>query len=83
MSSLARAYDRLGDGLAYHQQRIDSSLEMRRHEVALTIHHDAMTKVQESRKILAREVGTAILLGPTLQRVPTGMNRDSQVPLTE
>jgi predicted Zn-dependent protease len=36
------------------------------HEVAHTIHHDAMTKVQESRKILAREVGTAILLGPTL-----------------
>ena len=36
------------------------------HEVAHTIHHDAMTKVQESRKILARQVGAAILLGPTL-----------------
>jgi beta-barrel assembly-enhancing protease len=36
------------------------------HEVAHTIHHDAMTKVQESQKILARQVGAAILLGPTL-----------------
>ena len=36
------------------------------HEVAHTIHHDAMTKVQGSEKILARQVGAAILLGPTL-----------------
>jgi predicted Zn-dependent protease len=47
------------------------------HEVAHTIHHDAMTKVQESRKILAREVGTAILLGPTLARaIAIGMIGD-------
>jgi predicted Zn-dependent protease len=38
------------------------------HEVAHTIHHDAMTKVQESRKVLAREVGAAILLGSTLAK---------------
>jgi beta-barrel assembly-enhancing protease len=47
------------------------------HEVAHTIRHDAMTKVQESRKILAREVGTAILLGPTLARaIAIGMIGD-------
>lgn len=47
------------------------------HEVAHTIHHDAMTKVQESRKILAREVGTAILLGPTLAKaIAIGMIGD-------
>jgi predicted Zn-dependent protease len=38
------------------------------HEVSHTIHHDAMTKTKESRKILAREVGTALLLGPTLAK---------------
>ena len=36
------------------------------HEVAHTIHHDAMTKARESEKVLARQVGAAILLGPTL-----------------
>ena len=47
------------------------------HEVAHTIHHDAMTKVQESRKVLAREVGTAILLGPTLAKaIAIGMIGD-------
>jgi beta-barrel assembly-enhancing protease len=47
------------------------------HEVAHTIHHDAMTKVQESRKTLAREVGTAILLGPTLAKsIANGMIGD-------
>jgi beta-barrel assembly-enhancing protease len=36
------------------------------HEVAHTIHHDAMTKAQESQMILGRQIGAAILLGPTL-----------------
>lgn len=36
------------------------------HEMAHTIHHDAMNKIRESRKILAGEIGAAILLGPTL-----------------
>ena len=37
----------------------------------------AMTKVQESRKILAREVGTAILLRPTLAKaIAIGMIGD-------
>lgn len=36
------------------------------HEVSHTIHHDAMNKIQESRKLLAGEIGAAILLGPTL-----------------
>ena len=47
------------------------------HELAHTINHDAMTKVQESRKVLAREVGTAILLGPTLAKaIAIGMIGD-------
>jgi beta-barrel assembly-enhancing protease len=49
------------------------------HEVAHTIHHDTMTKVQESRKILARQVGAAILFGPTLaQAIATSMLGDLQ-----
>jgi len=35
------------------------------HEVAHTIHHDSMTLLQKQKKIEAREVGAAILLGPT------------------
>lgn len=35
------------------------------HEVAHTIHHDSMTLLQKQRKIERREVGAAILLGPT------------------
>jgi predicted Zn-dependent protease len=35
------------------------------HEVAHTIHHDSMTLLQKRKKIEAREVGAAILLGPT------------------
>ncbi len=35
------------------------------HEVAHTIHHDSMTLLQKRKKIEEREVGAAILLGPT------------------
>src|SRR5262249_45088570 len=35
------------------------------HEVAHTIHHDSMTLLKKQRKLKAREVGAAILLGPT------------------
>ena len=36
------------------------------HEVAHTIHRDAMNRVRENQKVLAREIGALILLGPTL-----------------
>jgi beta-barrel assembly-enhancing protease len=49
------------------------------HEVAHTIHHDAMTKAKESEKILARQVGAALLLGPTLaQAIAINMLGDLQ-----
>jgi predicted Zn-dependent protease len=36
------------------------------HEVSHTIHHDTMTLAKEREHILEREVGVAVLLGPTL-----------------
>jgi predicted Zn-dependent protease len=36
------------------------------HEVSHTIHHDAMNRIRENQKIVAREIGALILLGPTL-----------------
>jgi predicted Zn-dependent protease len=65
------------DSLLYFARNKEELAGTLCHEVAHTIHHDAMTKVQESRKILAREVGTAILLGPTLARaIAIGMIGD-------
>jgi beta-barrel assembly-enhancing protease len=39
------------------------------HEVSHTIHHDTVTLMEEQEKILKREVGAAVLLGPTRARV--------------
>jgi predicted Zn-dependent protease len=36
------------------------------HEVSHTIHHDTVTLLQKQEKILARELGAAVLLGPSL-----------------
>jgi predicted Zn-dependent protease len=36
------------------------------HEVAHTIHHDSMNKIEEEEKIRMRQLGAAILLGPTI-----------------
>jgi beta-barrel assembly-enhancing protease len=36
------------------------------HEVSHTIDHDSMRKMQESERILVRQVGAAILFGPTI-----------------
>jgi beta-barrel assembly-enhancing protease len=36
------------------------------HEVAHTIHHDSMNRIEEMEKTRIRELGAAILLGPTL-----------------
>lgn len=39
------------------------------HEVAHTIHHDTMTLMEKEQKIRERELGAAILLGPTRAHV--------------
>jgi len=39
------------------------------HEVAHTLHHDSMTLLKKQKLLHAREVGAAILLGPTRARV--------------
>jgi beta-barrel assembly-enhancing protease len=39
------------------------------HEVSHTIHHDTVTLMEEQQKILEREVGAAVLLGPTAGRL--------------
>jgi predicted Zn-dependent protease len=35
------------------------------HEIAHTLHHDSMTLLKEERRIRAREIGGALLLGPS------------------
>ena len=39
------------------------------HEVSHTIHHDSMTLIEKERRIERRELGAAILLGPTRAHV--------------
>jgi predicted Zn-dependent protease len=39
------------------------------HEVSHTIHHDSMNLIEKERKIERREIGAAILLGPTRAHV--------------
>ena len=39
------------------------------HEVAHTIHHDSMTLLQKEKRLEKREIGAAILLGPTRAHV--------------
>ena len=39
------------------------------HEVSHTIHHDTMTLAKKQRKIEEREVGAAVLLGPTAAHI--------------
>jgi len=39
------------------------------HEVAHTIHHDTMTRIAEEERLRRRELGAAVLLGPTRAHV--------------
>jgi predicted Zn-dependent protease len=39
------------------------------HEVAHTLHHDSMKKIQQMRRLGAVEVGAAILLGPSVAHI--------------
>jgi len=52
------------DSLLYFVKNNDELVGTLCHEVSHTIHHDTMTLMEEQKKIVAREIGAAILLGP-------------------
>jgi beta-barrel assembly-enhancing protease len=54
------------DSLLYFVKNTDELAGTLCHEVSHTIHHDAMTLLEKREKIAAREIGAAILLGPSL-----------------
>ena len=53
------------DSLLYFVKNTDELAGTLCHEVSHTIHHDTMTLMEKQQKIAEREVGAAILLGPT------------------
>ena len=53
------------DSLLYFVKNTDELAGTLCHEVSHTIHHDTMTLMEKQQKLEAREVGAAILLGPT------------------
>ena len=53
------------DSLLYFVKNTDELAGTLCHEVSHTIHHDSMAKMEEQEKILRRELGAAVLLGPT------------------
>jgi len=57
------------DALLYFVKNTDELAGTLCHEVSHTIHHDSMAMMEEQEKILRREVGAAILLGPTRAHV--------------
>jgi len=53
------------DSLLYFVKNTDELAATLCHEVSHTIHHDTVTLMEKEQKIQEREVGAAILLGPT------------------
>jgi len=53
------------DSLLYFAKNTDELAGTLCHEVSHTIHHDTMTLMEKQKKIEEREVGAAVLLGPT------------------
>ena len=53
------------DSLLYFVRNTEELAGTLCHEVAHTIHHDSMTLIEKEQKIARREVGAAILLGPS------------------
>ncbi len=53
------------DSLLYFVKNTDELAGTLCHEVSHTIHYDSMAKMEEEKKIMMREVGAAVLLGPT------------------
>jgi predicted Zn-dependent protease len=54
------------DKLLYFVKNTDELAGTLCHEVSHTIHHDAMTLLEKREKIAEREIGAAIILGPSL-----------------
>jgi beta-barrel assembly-enhancing protease len=57
------------DSLLYFVKNTDELAGTLCHEVSHTIHHDTMTLMVKQQRLQAREVGAAILLGPTRAHV--------------
>jgi len=53
------------DSLLYFVKNTDELAGTLCHEVSHTIHHDTMTLMEKQQRLEAREVGAAVLLGPT------------------
>jgi len=53
------------DALLYFVKNSEELAGTLCHEVSHTIHHDTMTMIEKQREIARREVGAAVLLGPT------------------
>jgi len=53
------------DSLLYFVKNTDELAGTLCHEVSHTIHHDTVTLMEKQQKIEAREVGAAVLLGPS------------------
>jgi len=53
------------DSLLYFVKNTDELAGTLCHEVSHTIHHDTMTLMEKREKLLAREAGAALILGPT------------------
>jgi predicted Zn-dependent protease len=53
------------DALLYFVKNMEQLAGTLCHEVSHTIHHDSMTLIEKERKVERREIGAAILLGPT------------------
>jgi predicted Zn-dependent protease len=57
------------DALLYFVKNTDELAGTLCHEVSHTIHHDSMRMMEEQQKIEKREIGAAILLGPSAAHV--------------
>ncbi len=53
------------DSLLYFVKNTDELAGTLCHEVSHTIHHDTMTLMEKRERLLAREAGAALILGPT------------------
>ena len=57
------------DSLLYFVKNTEQLAGTICHEVSHTIHHDSMTLIEKERRIERREIGAAVLLGPSRAHV--------------
>jgi predicted Zn-dependent protease len=57
------------DSLLYFVKNTEQLAGTLCHEVSHTIHHDSMTLIEKERQVARREIGAAILLGPSRAHV--------------